>query len=169
MAADAARLKAYGEHLSRECTACHRLDGTDNGIPSIVAWDSDQFVTTMKFYQQGLRDNMAMMSVAKSLDEEQLRALAALLCLTAAACQEEIDPYCKGRVTSTLRQANFSFGYIQRSWSAEPGEFVIDSRTRSRDPPVRVLAGLRVHSSMQQACPAAAVSMPEPAGCPRQR
>jgi cytochrome c553 len=74
---DAAKLKAYGEHLSRECTTCHRLDGTDNGIPSIIAWDSDQFVTTMKFYQQGLRDNPAMMSVAKSLDEEQLRALAA--------------------------------------------------------------------------------------------
>ena len=77
VAADAAKLKAYGEHLSRECATCHRLDGTDNGIPSIVAWDSDQFVTTMKFYQQGLRDNLAMMSVAKSLDEEQLQALAA--------------------------------------------------------------------------------------------
>ena len=77
VAADAARLKAYGEHLSRECTTCHRLDGTDSGIPSIIAWDSDQFVTTMKFYQQGLRDNLAMMSVAKSLDEEQLQALAA--------------------------------------------------------------------------------------------
>jgi cytochrome c len=77
VAADAARLKAYGEHLARECTTCHRLDGTDSGIPSIIAWDSDQFVTTMKFYQQGLRDNVAMMSVAKSLDEEQLQALAA--------------------------------------------------------------------------------------------
>lgn len=77
VADDAARQKAYGEHLSRECVACHRLDGTDTGIPSIVAWDSDQFVATMKFYQQGLRDNLAMVSVAKSLDEEQLRALAA--------------------------------------------------------------------------------------------
>ena len=75
--ADAARLKAYGEHLSRECTTCHRLDGTDNGIPSIVGWDGGQFVTTMKFYQEGLRDNVAMMSVAKSLNEEQVQALAA--------------------------------------------------------------------------------------------
>jgi cytochrome c553 len=75
-AADDAKLKAYGEHLSRECTTCHRLDGTDNGIPSIVGWDEDQFTITLKFYQQGLRDNPAMISVAKSLDEEQLRALA---------------------------------------------------------------------------------------------
>jgi cytochrome c553 len=75
-AADEAKLKAYGEHLSRECTTCHRLDGTDNGIPSIVGWDDDQFTTTLRFYQQGLRDNPAMVSVAKSLDEEQLRALA---------------------------------------------------------------------------------------------
>jgi cytochrome c len=74
--ADAAKRKAYGENLSRECTSCHRLDGIDNGIPSIVGWDSDQFVITMKFYQEGLRDNAAMMSVAKSLDEEQLQALA---------------------------------------------------------------------------------------------
>ena len=75
-AADDAKLKAYGEHLSRECTTCHRLDGTDNGIPSIVGWDNDQFVTTLKFYQEGLRNNAAMVSVAKSLDEGQLRALA---------------------------------------------------------------------------------------------
>jgi cytochrome c553 len=75
-AADDAKLKAYGAHLARECAACHRLDGTDNGIPSIVGWDEDQFTTALKFYQQGLRDNPAMVSVAKSLDEEQLRALA---------------------------------------------------------------------------------------------
>lgn len=76
-AADDTKLKAYGAHLSRECTTCHRIDGTDNGIPSIIGWDTDQFVTTLKFYQEGLRNNDAMVSVAKSLDEEQLRALAA--------------------------------------------------------------------------------------------
>lgn len=75
-ATDDARLKVYGEHLSRECTTCHRLDGIDNGIPSIIGWDDDQFVATLRFYQEGLRDNAAMVSVAKSLDDEQLRALA---------------------------------------------------------------------------------------------
>jgi cytochrome c553 len=74
--ADDAKLKAYGEYLSRECTTCHRIDGTDNGIPSIIGWDSEQFITTLKFYKDGLRGNPAMISVAKSLDEEQVRALA---------------------------------------------------------------------------------------------
>lgn len=75
-AADDAKLRAYGEHLARECTTCHRIDGTDNGIPSIVGWDADQFTATLRFYQQALRDNAAMVSVARSLDDEQLRALA---------------------------------------------------------------------------------------------
>jgi cytochrome c553 len=75
--ADDAKLRAYGAHLSRECTACHRLDGTDNGIPSIIGWDSERFTATLKFYQEGQRSNPAMVSVAKSLDDEQVRALAA--------------------------------------------------------------------------------------------
>jgi cytochrome c len=75
--ADEARLKAYGAHLARECTACHRLDGVDNGIPSIVGWDAERFVATLGFYQQGKRTNAAMVSVAQSLDTDQVRALAA--------------------------------------------------------------------------------------------
>ena len=74
--ADQARLKAIGQHLARECTTCHRLDGTDNGIPSIIAWKADDFVDTMGFYKNGQRTNAAMMSVAQSLDDEQTRALA---------------------------------------------------------------------------------------------
>ena len=31
---------AYGRHLSGECVTCHKLDGTDTGIPSITGWDS---------------------------------------------------------------------------------------------------------------------------------
>jgi cytochrome c len=75
-AADDGKLKAYGQHLARECTACHRLDGVDNGIPSIIGWDPDAFVTTLRFYQTGARTNPAMVSVAQSLDEMQMRALA---------------------------------------------------------------------------------------------
>jgi cytochrome c553 len=75
--ADEARLKRYGQHLAQECAGCHRVDGTDNGIPSIVGWDADRFVATLGFYQTGARNNPVMVSVAKSLDEEQTRALAA--------------------------------------------------------------------------------------------
>jgi cytochrome c553 len=75
-AADDEKLKAYGRHLAQECTGCHRLDGVDNGIPSIVGWKADIFVATVKFYQQGTRTNPVMVSVANSLNEKQLDALA---------------------------------------------------------------------------------------------
>ena len=75
-AADEAKLKSYGQHLSQECTSCHRVDGIDNGIPSITGWPVDVFMRTIKFYQQGARSNPVMVSVAKSLDDDQVRALA---------------------------------------------------------------------------------------------
>ena len=75
--ADDAKLKSYGRHLAQECTGCHRIDGVDNGIPSILGWDAERFVTTLKFYQTRERPNPVMVSVAKSLDDEQLAALAA--------------------------------------------------------------------------------------------
>lgn len=74
-----AKLLAYGKHLSQECTSCHKLDGTGTSIPPIVGLEADYFVTTMKFYQSGARDNPAMVSVAKSLDDGQLKALAIFL------------------------------------------------------------------------------------------
>lgn len=68
---------AYGEHLSGECTTCHRIDGADNGIPPIVGWPLETFVAVMTSYKQGERTNQAMISVAQSLDEDQLNALGA--------------------------------------------------------------------------------------------
>jgi cytochrome c len=76
-AADDARLRAYGAHLAQECTSCHRLDGTDHGIPPIVGWEPERFVATLKLYRQGQRGNLVMVSVARSLDDPQLDALAA--------------------------------------------------------------------------------------------
>lgn len=74
--AEDGKVKAYGKHLAQECTGCHRIDGIDNGIPSIVGWKADVFVATLKFYQSGARTNPAMVSVANSLNEKQLEALA---------------------------------------------------------------------------------------------
>jgi cytochrome c553 len=71
------KLLAYGRHLSGECSACHRIDGTDNGIPSITGWDPDDFIATLIFYRNGERTNAAMVSVAQSMDEPEYRALAA--------------------------------------------------------------------------------------------
>jgi cytochrome c len=75
--ADDARLVRYGAHLAQECTSCHRRDGVDNGIPSILGQTPEQFVEALKYYQSGQRTNPVMVSVARSLDEEQMRALAA--------------------------------------------------------------------------------------------
>jgi cytochrome c553 len=71
------RTLAYGRHLAQECTTCHRLDGVDNGIPSIIGMDPEAFAETIGFYRSGARDNAAMVSVAASLDDEQVTALAA--------------------------------------------------------------------------------------------
>jgi cytochrome c len=76
-AAGDAKKIAYGRHLSGECSACHRIDGTDNGIPSITGWDLETFVATIGFYRNGERNNPAMVSVAQSLDDKQIEALAA--------------------------------------------------------------------------------------------
>ncbi|MGH6816132.1 MAG: c-type cytochrome, partial [Hyphomicrobiaceae bacterium] len=46
-AEDIERLKRLGQHLSRECTACHRLDGSEKGIPPIVGLDAEYFVKTL--------------------------------------------------------------------------------------------------------------------------
>lgn len=68
---------AYGRHLANECTSCHRIDGTDNGIPSITGWPVTAFIETMGYYKTGARPNQVMVSVAKSLDDDQVAALAA--------------------------------------------------------------------------------------------
>ncbi|KAB2919280.1 MAG: hypothetical protein F9K29_06605 [Hyphomicrobiaceae bacterium] len=76
VAADEKQRLAYGEHLSRECTTCHRTDGSDSAIPTIIGWSTDEFVVTLKFYKAGERQNPTMISVAQSLDDEQMLALA---------------------------------------------------------------------------------------------
>lgn len=78
VAADAARLEAYGRHLSQQCTACHRADGVRvGGIPAIVGWPADQFVAVLKSYKSGERKNPVMISVTEPLGEEEMKALAA--------------------------------------------------------------------------------------------
>jgi len=75
-AAASEKLLAYGRHLSQECASCHRSDGTDNGIPSLVGLGVEEFIETLGYYKSGARTNPAMISVAQSLDDEQIRALA---------------------------------------------------------------------------------------------
>ena len=76
-AAADARLE-YGKYLSSECTTCHKIDGSGGQqIPPITGWTPAEFVSILTLYKNGLRVNQAMESVAKSLDDEQMQALAA--------------------------------------------------------------------------------------------
>lgn len=71
-------LRDYGEYLAGECTACHR-DGANETIPPIVGYDVESFVALMNAYKSGERENEAMISVARALDDEQIKALGVYL------------------------------------------------------------------------------------------
>ncbi len=66
----------YAKYLVRECTTCHSLFGDDSGIPVMIGIKVDRFVDTMQLYRDGKRDNLAMINVARSLDDGQIDALA---------------------------------------------------------------------------------------------
>ena len=68
---------AYGAYLAGECTTCHRLDGADKGIPSIVGWPVDDFVIALHAYKRGTRVHAVMQMVAGRLSDEEIAALAA--------------------------------------------------------------------------------------------
>lgn len=66
----------YGEYLSSECTTCHRLDGTDAGIPKITGRPVGSFVRVMRAYRDGKKNHQIMQMIAKRLGDEELHALA---------------------------------------------------------------------------------------------
>jgi len=66
----------YGGYLSSECTSCHQLDGSYEGIPSISGWSEEHFVEVLKNYRSGQRSHQIMQNVARSLADEEMAALA---------------------------------------------------------------------------------------------
>ena len=68
---------AFGEYLSGECVTCHRKDGQDKGIPSIVGWPTDQFIVVMQSYKAKDRPNQIMQTIAARLSDKEVAALAA--------------------------------------------------------------------------------------------
>ena len=67
----------YGEYLSSQCSTCPRLDAFEGGIPPLGHLPRDYFIIAMKEYKSGRRLNPAMVSVANSLSQEEIEALAA--------------------------------------------------------------------------------------------
>lgn len=67
----------YGAYLAGECVTCHQESGSFDGIPPIVGWPAESFVTAMRQYQDGERENAVMRTIAGRYNEEDLAALAA--------------------------------------------------------------------------------------------
>ncbi len=67
----------YGEYLASECLTCHKVDGADDGIPSVTGWPTEDFVLAMHAYKQKLRPHPVMQLMAGRLSDEEIAALAA--------------------------------------------------------------------------------------------
>ena len=65
-----------GAQLAATCAACHRLDGHNRGIPSIVGLSEEQFVIVMGAFKSDERSGPIMRTVARSLSNEEIAILA---------------------------------------------------------------------------------------------
>ncbi len=75
MAADNER----GAKLAAMCASCHRLDGRDKGIPSIVGMDKEKFADAMAAFKSGARSSSIMRAVALQLSDAEIAMLAEYL------------------------------------------------------------------------------------------
>ena len=71
MAADDER----GAQLAAMCASCHRLDGRDKGIPSIVGLDKEELAGAMAAFKSGKRSSQIMHAVALSFSDGEIAVL----------------------------------------------------------------------------------------------
>lgn len=69
--------REFGEYLSSQCVTCHQRSGKARGIPSIIGWDRESFIAIMNAYKRKERDNKVMQTIAGSLSDADISALAA--------------------------------------------------------------------------------------------
>jgi cytochrome c len=67
----------YGAYLAQECSSCHAKNSNNSGIPEIAGLPMDYFIQTLSWYKEGAREDATMQTIARSLDDEQISALAA--------------------------------------------------------------------------------------------
>lgn len=67
----------YGQYLSSTCVTCHLASGDSSGIPPIINWPADAFVTVLHAYKNKSRDNAVMQQITSSLGNDEIAALAA--------------------------------------------------------------------------------------------
>jgi len=68
-----------GARLAAICASCHRLDGRDKGIPSIVGLNQKEFADVMAAFKSGARSSQIMHAIALSLSDREVAILAEYL------------------------------------------------------------------------------------------
>lgn len=68
-----------GAELAAVCASCHRLDGRDHGIPSIIGLDEATLVAEMRAFKSGERPGQIMRVISLSLTAEDFAAVARYL------------------------------------------------------------------------------------------
>lgn len=77
--ARAAAANDQGRQIAAVCAFCHRLDGGDRGIPSIIGSGEDRFMRAMLAYRLGERPSHIMQAIALSLSDEEIATVARFL------------------------------------------------------------------------------------------
>jgi len=68
-----------GGQLAAVCASCHRLDGGEKGIPSIIGLGEDRLTHAMLAYRSGERSSHIMRAIALSLSDEEIATVARFL------------------------------------------------------------------------------------------
>lgn len=66
-----------GARLMTLCAACHRLDGRNTGIPSLLRWEAEEIVDKLHDFRSNERGNTVMRAVSRSLTDDEIAAVAA--------------------------------------------------------------------------------------------
>lgn len=69
----------HAAQLAAMCASCHRLDGRDKGIPSIVGMDTQKLAEAMAAFKSGARSSSIMHAVALQLSDTEIATLAEYL------------------------------------------------------------------------------------------
>ena len=68
-----------GGQIAAVCASCHRLDGGEKGIPSIIGLGEDRLTRAMLEYRLGERSSHIMRAIALSLSDEEIATVARFL------------------------------------------------------------------------------------------
>lgn len=75
----AAAATDQGHRLAAMCASCHRLDGGDKGIPTIVGVDAKKLAAALLAYRASESPSHIMHAVALSLSDEEIASVAGYL------------------------------------------------------------------------------------------